>query len=307
MPIIRRKTPLAVALGKPGKRAANFRAARAPASGWFDMIAVTISDAVHQTIGPTRSRSIHATQSSDEPGTVAAFVSMRCTSLPICLLLSIGYSSVDSEPTLWEHTSPRIADVALYSRAYPISGACGYLRFRGRRFRPGNGEHGERNGRDHRPRPVRCGRPTVGTYAPRRIPRAVPFEQVVVDCGFTVDQIRGHKGDSIQACRKSVSSRMYRPRSAIDQRAALCIPKARHRYAETGEGRVKPLKVEAWGLPVSASATTASRFDEATDTITVHPSPTAKTRTAGVLAEGGAAAVVSHRPRKEFSIEGNGT
>ena len=63
---------------------------------------------------------------------------------------------------------------------------------------------------------------------------------------------------------------------AIDQRAALCIPKARHRYAETGEGRVKPLKVEFGVCSVSASATTASRFDEATDTITVHRIPDRK-------------------------------
>ena len=39
---------------------------------------------------------------------------------------------------------------------------------------------------------------------------------------------------------------------------------------------MKPLKVEFGVCSVSASATTASRFDEATDTITVHRIPDRK-------------------------------
>ena len=60
---------------------------------------------------------------------------------------------------------------------------------------PGNGEHGERNGRDSAPASSMRSPNCWNLCSTQNPEGGVPFEQVVVDCGFTVDQIRGHKGD----------------------------------------------------------------------------------------------------------------
>jgi mRNA-degrading endonuclease RelE of RelBE toxin-antitoxin system len=57
---------------------------------------------------------------------------------------------------------------------------------------------------------------------------------------------------------------------AIDQRAALGILRAPHRYAETGKGRVKPLSGEFEGLLRLRVGNHRVLFDETEDTITVH-------------------------------------
>ena len=57
---------------------------------------------------------------------------------------------------------------------------------------------------------------------------------------------------------------------AIEQRAALGILRALHRYAETGQGRVKPLSGEFEGLLRLRAGNHRVLFDETEDTITVH-------------------------------------
>ena len=57
---------------------------------------------------------------------------------------------------------------------------------------------------------------------------------------------------------------------AIEQRAALNILAAIHRYAATGAGRVKPLSGEFEGLFRLRVGTHRVLFDETADTITVH-------------------------------------
>ena len=57
---------------------------------------------------------------------------------------------------------------------------------------------------------------------------------------------------------------------AIEQRAALGILRALHRYAETGKGRVKPLAGEFEGLLRLRVGNHRVLFDETKDTITVH-------------------------------------
>jgi mRNA-degrading endonuclease RelE of RelBE toxin-antitoxin system len=57
---------------------------------------------------------------------------------------------------------------------------------------------------------------------------------------------------------------------AIAQPIALDILKAMHRYAETGEGRVKPLKGEFEGLLRLRVGNHRVLFDETADTITIH-------------------------------------
>lgn len=57
---------------------------------------------------------------------------------------------------------------------------------------------------------------------------------------------------------------------AIEQRAALGILRALHRYAETGKGRVKPLSGEFEGLLRLRVGSHRVLFDETEDTITVH-------------------------------------
>jgi mRNA-degrading endonuclease RelE of RelBE toxin-antitoxin system len=57
---------------------------------------------------------------------------------------------------------------------------------------------------------------------------------------------------------------------ATEQRAALRILKALHRYAETGEGHVKPLSGEFEGLLRLRVGNHRVLFDETEDTITVH-------------------------------------
>jgi len=57
---------------------------------------------------------------------------------------------------------------------------------------------------------------------------------------------------------------------AIEQRAALGILRALHRYAETGKGRVKPLSGELDGLLRLRVGNRRVLFDETEDTITVH-------------------------------------
>jgi mRNA-degrading endonuclease RelE of RelBE toxin-antitoxin system len=57
---------------------------------------------------------------------------------------------------------------------------------------------------------------------------------------------------------------------AIEQPAALGILRALHRYAETGQGRVKRLSGEFEGLLRLRPGNHRVLFDETEDTITVH-------------------------------------
>jgi mRNA-degrading endonuclease RelE of RelBE toxin-antitoxin system len=57
---------------------------------------------------------------------------------------------------------------------------------------------------------------------------------------------------------------------AIEQPAAMQILTALHRYAETGEGRVKPLSGEFQGLLRLRVGNHRVLFDESEDAITVH-------------------------------------
>jgi mRNA interferase RelE/StbE len=57
---------------------------------------------------------------------------------------------------------------------------------------------------------------------------------------------------------------------AIDQPTAMQILSALHRYAEMGEGRVKPLSGEFAGLLRLRVGDYRVLFDETEDTITVH-------------------------------------
>jgi mRNA-degrading endonuclease RelE of RelBE toxin-antitoxin system len=57
---------------------------------------------------------------------------------------------------------------------------------------------------------------------------------------------------------------------AIEQRTALNILEAIHRYAETGAGRVKPLSGDFEGLLRLRVGNHRVLFDETDDTITVH-------------------------------------
>ena len=57
---------------------------------------------------------------------------------------------------------------------------------------------------------------------------------------------------------------------AIEQRAALNILTAIHRYAVTGAGKVKPLSGEFEGLLRLRAGNHRVIFDETQDTITIH-------------------------------------
>ncbi len=57
---------------------------------------------------------------------------------------------------------------------------------------------------------------------------------------------------------------------AIDQKTALNILEAIHRYSETGAGRVKPLSGDFDGLRRLRVGNDRVLFDETADTITVH-------------------------------------
>jgi len=57
---------------------------------------------------------------------------------------------------------------------------------------------------------------------------------------------------------------------AIDQPNALRVLKALHRYAETGQGSVKPLSGEFESLMRLRVGAYRILFDETEDTITVH-------------------------------------
>jgi mRNA-degrading endonuclease RelE of RelBE toxin-antitoxin system len=57
---------------------------------------------------------------------------------------------------------------------------------------------------------------------------------------------------------------------AIEQRTALKILAATHRYAATGSGRVKPLSGEFAGLFRLRVGNHRVIFDETEDTITIH-------------------------------------
>lgn len=57
---------------------------------------------------------------------------------------------------------------------------------------------------------------------------------------------------------------------AIERETALGILKALHRYAETGEGRVKALKGDFEGLLRLRVGNHRVLFDETADAITVH-------------------------------------
>jgi mRNA-degrading endonuclease RelE of RelBE toxin-antitoxin system len=56
----------------------------------------------------------------------------------------------------------------------------------------------------------------------------------------------------------------------IEQKTALNILKAIHRYAETGMGRVKPLSGEFEGLLRLRVGNHRVFFDETEDTLTIH-------------------------------------
>ncbi|HEV2202477.1 MAG TPA: type II toxin-antitoxin system RelE/ParE family toxin [Bryobacteraceae bacterium] len=56
----------------------------------------------------------------------------------------------------------------------------------------------------------------------------------------------------------------------IEQKTALNILEAIHRYAETGSGRVKPLSGDFEGLLRLRVGNHRVLFDETDDTITVH-------------------------------------
>jgi mRNA-degrading endonuclease RelE of RelBE toxin-antitoxin system len=57
---------------------------------------------------------------------------------------------------------------------------------------------------------------------------------------------------------------------AIEQKAAMTILEAIHRYAETGAGRVKPLSGEFEGLLRLRVGNHRVFFEETADTITIH-------------------------------------
>lgn len=57
---------------------------------------------------------------------------------------------------------------------------------------------------------------------------------------------------------------------AVDQKTAMTILDAIHRYAETGAGRVKPLSGDFEGLLRLRVGNHRVLFDETTDTITIH-------------------------------------
>jgi mRNA-degrading endonuclease RelE of RelBE toxin-antitoxin system len=57
---------------------------------------------------------------------------------------------------------------------------------------------------------------------------------------------------------------------AIEQRAAMTILEAIHRYAETGQGRVKPLSGDLAGLLRLRVANHRVIFEESAEVITVH-------------------------------------
>ncbi len=57
---------------------------------------------------------------------------------------------------------------------------------------------------------------------------------------------------------------------AIEQKAAMTILEAIHRYAETGAGRVKPLSGEFEGVLRLRVGNHRVFFDETADTITIH-------------------------------------
>jgi mRNA-degrading endonuclease RelE of RelBE toxin-antitoxin system len=58
--------------------------------------------------------------------------------------------------------------------------------------------------------------------------------------------------------------------SDILRSVPICALQALHRYAETGEGRVKPLRGEFEGLLRLRVGDQRILFDETADTITVH-------------------------------------
>jgi mRNA-degrading endonuclease RelE of RelBE toxin-antitoxin system len=57
---------------------------------------------------------------------------------------------------------------------------------------------------------------------------------------------------------------------ALEQKAAMTILEAIHRYAETGAGRVKPLSGEFEGLLGLRVGNHRVSFEETADTITIH-------------------------------------
>ena len=57
---------------------------------------------------------------------------------------------------------------------------------------------------------------------------------------------------------------------AIEQKTALSILHAVHRYADTGEGQVKPLSGEFEGLLRLRVGSHRVLFDETADTMTIH-------------------------------------
>ena len=57
---------------------------------------------------------------------------------------------------------------------------------------------------------------------------------------------------------------------AIEQKTAMTILEAIHRYAETGAGRVKPLSGEFEGVLRLRVGNHRVFFDESADTVTIH-------------------------------------
>jgi len=68
----------------------------------------------------------------------------------------------------------------------------------------------------------------------------------------------------------SIPPQRARRARAIEQKAALHILEAIHRYAQTGVGRVKPLSGEFEGLLRLRVSNHRVFFDETEDTITIH-------------------------------------
>jgi mRNA-degrading endonuclease RelE of RelBE toxin-antitoxin system len=83
------------------------------------------------------------------------------------------------------------------------------------------------------------------------------------------------RSEATRAISSPVKTIRFRPNvpaevRAIERRAALHILQALHRYAETGEGDVKPLSGEFEGLLRLRVGNHRVLFDETEDTITVH-------------------------------------
>jgi mRNA-degrading endonuclease RelE of RelBE toxin-antitoxin system len=87
--------------------------------------------------------------------------------------------------------------------------------------------------------------------------------------------MRLHHGSDSQSGQlkleeNSISLKRSRRSPRIEQKTALRILQALHRYAETGEGRVKSLHGEFEGLLRLRVGNHRVFFDETADAITIH-------------------------------------